>query len=86
MMKIPVHNHKNPVLPVNQQDSGLIHKGGTNYATETFVHVNYKGVPVNRIDADVYLNDIASFWREHERILWVVTGCCCLFLAMKLLG
>jgi hypothetical protein len=77
---------KNPVLPKEFQDSGLKHKGGTNFATETFLHVNYKGVPVHSIDPEVYLNDIASYWRLKERPLWIVVSVCFLFLAMKLLG
>jgi len=82
----PKHSFKNPELPLELQDSGLRHKGGTNWATETFLHVNYKGVPVNRIDPEVYLVDIAKYWSLKEKHLWVIVGFCFLYLSMKLIG
>ncbi len=77
---------KNPVLPEELQDSGLKNKGGTNFATETFLHVNYKGVPIHRIDPEVYLNNVAKYWSLKEKKLWFIVACCFLFLAMKLIS
>lgn len=85
-MNFPKHSFKNPVLSDDLQDSGLKNKGGTNFATETFLQVNYKGVPIHRIDPEVYLNDIAKYWSLKEKKLWLIVGFCFLFLAMKLIS
>lgn len=85
-MIFPKHSYKNPELSLKLQDSGLRNKGGTNFATETFLHVNYKGVPIHRVNPEVYLNDIASYWKNKEKTLWIVIAVCLLFLTLKLLG
>lgn len=86
MMHTPSHSFNNPVLEGKEQEHALAHKGGDNWATETFVRINYKGLPVHKIDADAYLNDLGAFWHIHERKLWLVIAFCLLFLTAKLLG
>lgn len=79
-------SYKNPVLPEAEQDSAFRHRGGTNLPTEVFVHVNQFGVPVEKINADSYINDLSRYWSLHERKLWIVLAFCLLYLTMKLLG
>jgi len=50
------------------------------------LHVNYKGVPIHRIDPEVYLNNVAKYWSLKEKKLWFIVACCFLFLAMKLIS
>ena len=80
------NKYKNPQLPEDLQDSGLRRKGGTNFATETFLQVNYRGVPVHRIDPEVYLMDVAKYWSLKEKPLWLIVAFGFLFLAMKLIS
>ena len=86
MMNHPTHSYKNPVLEGQEQEHALLHKGGSNWATETFLGVNYRGSPIHRIDADAYLTDIASYWKIHEKKLWLVVAFCLLFIVTRLLG
>lgn len=76
---------KNPVLDEKFQDSAFRNRGGLNWNNETFVSVNYNGLKLTKIDPEVYVNDIVSYWSIHERKLWIVLGICLLFLAMKLI-
>ena len=77
---------KNPVLDEELQDSAFRNRGGLNWNKETFVSVNYRGVKLNSIDPELYVNDLVSYWRLHEKFLWTVLGVCLLFLAMKLIA
>jgi len=47
---------------------------------------NDSRAPLEQISIDAYADDIAGFWRLHERKLWAITGTCLLYLAMKLFG
>lgn len=42
--------------------------------------------PLEQISIDAYAEDIAGYWRLHERKLWAITAFCLLYLAMKLFG
>lgn len=79
-------SYKNPELDEPLQDSALLHRGGNNWGTETFIHVNHQGTPIHRINSDAYFNDFAGYWAIHEKKLWIVLAFCLLFLTMKLLG
>lgn len=87
-MKVqPLKNEfKSPELDVSLQDSALRNRGGDNWGREVFIHVNQFGVPVEKINADSYINDLSRYWSLHERKLWIVLACCLLYLTMKLLG
>lgn len=78
--------NRNPILPLENQDSAFRNRGGNNWGTETFLHVNHFGTPIQKINTDAYLNDFAGFWALHEKKLWIVLAFCLLYVTMKLLG